>query len=183
MRIIGGRARGTVIQAPEGLDTRPTLDRVRENIYNLLQFKVPGARVLDLFAGSGAMAFESLSRGAAHAVLVDRDKGAIACIRKNGEKLRMLDRSTILSCDWQEAVRHLTAAGEKFDLIFLDPPYALQDLSPVTEALLPLMAEGCTLAVEHRAGQMPKFCNGLLLADQRRYGIAGVCLLRKAEKP
>ena len=95
MRIIAGTARGTVIDAPLGRDTRPTLDRVRENVFNILQQQVRGARVLDLFSGSGAMAFEAVSRGAASAVLVDVDKKAHQVEEANCRKLRMDDR-----CRW-----------------------------------------------------------------------------------
>ena len=96
MRIIAGTARGTVIDAPLGRDTRPTLDRVRENVFNILQQQVRGARVLDLFSGSGAMAFEAVSRGAASAVLVDVDKKAHQVEEANCRKLRMDDRCRLL---------------------------------------------------------------------------------------
>ena len=96
MRIIAGTARGTVIDAPQGRDTRPTLDRVRENVFNILQQQVRGARVLDLFSGSGAMAFEAVSRGAASAVLVDVDKKAHQVEEANCRKLRMDDRCRLL---------------------------------------------------------------------------------------
>ena len=91
MRIIAGSARGRTFDAPQGRDTRPTLDRVRENVFNILQMKVRGAKVLDLFSGSGAMAFEAISRGAAEAVLVDIDRAANAVQRQNADAARVID--------------------------------------------------------------------------------------------
>ena len=117
MRIIAGTARGTVIGAPLGRDTRPTLDRVRENVFNILQQQVRGARVLDLFSGSGAMAFEAVSRGAASAVLVDVDKKAHQVEEANCRKLRMDDRCRLLRMDWQAAVSQLQRADDCFNLV------------------------------------------------------------------
>ena len=131
MRIIAGMARGRTFDAPQGMDTRPTLDRVRENVFNILQMKVRGARVLDLFSGSGAMAFEAISRGACAAVLVDHDRQANQVQQRNVQKLRMADTCRLMNCDWQAAVRALQSAGEKFDLVLLDPPYAMHDMTGV----------------------------------------------------
>lgn len=178
MRIIGGTARGTGIEAPQGQDTRPTLDRVRENVFNILQQRLRGARVLDLFSGSGAMAFEALSRGASEAVLVDKDRQAHQVEQRNGQKLRMTDRSRLLLMDWSAAVTQLTRAGERFDLIFLDPPYAMHDLSGVMEALRPLMQPDAVILVEHEAKTFPSVPDGFDLYDHRKYGIAGVSFFR-----
>jgi len=139
MRIIAGSARGRTFDAPQGKDTRPPLDRVRENVFNILQMKVRGAKVLDLFSGSGAMAFEAVSRGAEEAVLVDIDRAAHDVQRQNAAKLRMDAQCRMLQCDWQTAVRQLAAAGEKFSVIFLDPPY---DSGLVPEALRSLHKNG-----------------------------------------
>lgn len=100
MRIIAGEARSRTILAPEGRDTRPTLDRVRENLFNILQWQCPGARVLDLFAGSGALALEALSRGAAEAVLADCDARAVRVERQNVEALGFSQRARVLQADW-----------------------------------------------------------------------------------
>lgn len=181
MRIIGGRARGTNILAPAGMDTRPTLDRVRENVFNILQKRIPGARVLDLFAGSGAMGFEALSRGADSACLVDHSKDAVKVIEQNCTKLRMNDQCRILQSDWTRAVTGFQAAGQVFDVIFLDPPYAMIDLQVLSRALLPVLAEGGVMVLEHRASTMPRVCDGLDLTDSRRYGIAGVCFFERTK--
>ena len=178
MRIIAGSARGRTFDAPQGRDTRPTLDRVRENVFNILQMKVRGAKVLDLFSGSGAMAFEAISRGAAEAVLVDIDRAANAVQRQNAAKLRMEGQCRILQCDWQMAIRQLTAAGERFQVIFLDPPYAMHDMVPVMEAMRPLLAEDAVILLEHEAKVFPATPDGFELYDSRKYGIAGVSFFR-----
>lgn len=179
MRIIAGSARGRTFEAPQGHDTRPTLDRVRENVFNILQMKVRGAQVLDLFSGSGAMAFEAISRGAEHAVLVDADKSANTVQQRNAEKLRMKDRCEILHCDWQLAVHQLKARGLLFDVVILDPPYAMHDMTPVMEALRPLLKEDAMILLEHEAKTFPATPDGFDLYDSRKYGIAGVSFFRQ----
>ncbi len=179
MRIVSGLLRGRTFDAPRGLDTRPTLDRVRENVFNILQHHVRGAKVLDLFAGSGAMSFEAISRGAASAVLVDHDRIASAQQRANAEKLKVTDVCRILQCDWQQAVRTLASAGERFDLIVLDPPYAMHDMTAVMTALIPLMAEDAVILLEHEAKTFPATPDGFDLYDSRKYGIAGVSFFRR----
>lgn len=179
MRIIAGSARGRTFEAPQGKDTRPTLDRVRENVFNILQMKVRGAQVLDLFSGSGAMAFEAISRGATNAVLVDCDRAANAVQRQNAEKLRMKEQCTILHCDWQLAVRQLAVQGARFDVVILDPPYAMHDMKPVMEALKPLLAPDAVILLEHEAKTFPATPDGFDLYDSRKYGIAGVSFFRQ----
>lgn len=182
MRIIAGSARGRTFDAPQGLDTRPTLDRVRENVFNILQMKVRGAKVLDLFSGSGAMAFEAVSRGAESAVMVDSDRQAYAVQQRNAQKLRMDAQCRILHCSWEQALRTLTAAGECFDAVFLDPPYKMHDLTQVFSALAPLMAEDGVVVLEHEAKTFPSVCDGWYLYDSRKYGVAGVSFFRRAEE-
>lgn len=178
MRIIAGSARGATFEAPQGKDTRPTLDRVRENVFNILQMKIRNTRVLDLFSGSGAMAFEAVSRGASSAVLVDIDRAAHAVQQRNAEKLRMQDRCSILHCDWQAAIRQLSARGEKFGVVFLDPPYAMHDMTPVMNALRPLLGPEAIILLEHEAKTFPATPDGFQLYDSRKYGIAGVSFFR-----
>ncbi len=181
MRIIAGTARGRTFDAPAGMDTRPTLDRVRENVFNILQMRVRGASVLDLFSGSGAMAFEALSRGASDAVLVDHDRTAHQVETRNAAKLAMQDRCRILHCDWQQALRTLTAEGRRFGVVFLDPPYAMHDMTPVMEALSPLLVPDAVLLLEHDARTFPATADGFELYDSRKYGIAGVSFFRLLE--
>lgn len=180
MRIIAGTARGRTIEAPKGRDTRPTLDRVRENLFNILQRKTWDAHVLDLFSGSGALSLEALSRGAEKAVLVDHDRAAHACEKQNVDKLGFQEQTRLLHMDWQQAVRQLQAAGDKFDLVFLDPPYAMRDLTGVMAALVPLLNDDAVVVVEHEAQVMPSTADGYEMYDSRKYGYAGVSFFRRA---
>lgn len=121
MRVITGSARGRKLKELEGYETRPTTDRVKEGIFNIIQFDIEGRRVLDLFAGTGQLGIEALSRGAAGAVFVDQRRDAAALVREN-LKLTGFEQNSRVVCG--DAVTFLSSAGEKFDLIFVDPPYA-----------------------------------------------------------
>ena len=121
MRVISGTARGKKLTPVPGMDTRPTTDRVKESIFNIIQNQVRGARVLDLFAGTGQMGIEALSRGAAHCDFVDHDKTAQSVARKNIEACRVSDRATLSGGDFGSFVAR--CAKGQYDLIFLDPPY------------------------------------------------------------
>ena len=172
MRIIAGTAGGARIDAPAGRDTRPTLDRVRENLFNMLQGDVPGSRVLDLFAGSGALSLEALSRGADFAVLVDHDRQAVQVEKRNIQRLRMEDRTRVLQMDWRAAAKQL--AGETFDLVFLDPPYQMTDLREVFLALEPLLAEDGRIILEHEAKADITVCDSFEEVRRRSWGYCGV---------
>jgi len=174
MRIIAGTARGRRIEAPAGRDTRPTLDRVRENLFNMLQTRVGDARVLDLFAGSGALSLEALSRGASFAVLVDRDRGANRAEERNIDTLGFRDRTRVIPADWRAAANRLRTEGEAFDLVFLDPPYAMTDLREVFEALEPLAGEGALIIVEHEGRVSPLVPENWMLTRSRTWGYCGV---------
>lgn len=125
MRIIAGKARSRIIEAPKGLETRPTLDRVRETVFDIIQFQVESAFVLDLFAGSGAYGLEALSRGACGAVFNDMDSSARRVIQKNIQSLKFSDQSEVLGYEGETALLKLSNRGLTFDIIFLDPPYKL----------------------------------------------------------
>ena len=135
MRIITGRARGIKLETLEGDATRPTSERAKEAIFSRLQFEIEGRRVLDLFAGSGQMGLEAVSRGASHAVLVDQSKDAIAVIRKNAERTRLAGDCTVVCSDFAEFLRQ-RKGKEPFDLIFIDPPYAMTACRAAVEAIL-----------------------------------------------
>lgn len=172
MRIIAGEARGRPLFTPKGQDTRPTQDRVRESLFNILMWDTVGARVLDLFAGSGALALEALSRGAAEAALVDVSADAVACIRRNTETLRFGDRATILHCDWQTALQRLSQTTKPFSLVFLDPPYRMTDTPAqcATMANLGLLQTDALIVIEHRQGETPSPDTRFTLRDARGYG-------------
>ncbi len=179
MRIIAGSARGRRIEAPEGRGTRPTLDRVRENLFNMLQTRIRGARVLDLFAGSGALSLEALSRGADFAVLGDRDREALRMERKNAETLGFQDRTRVIPGDWKRTAATLRAEGETFDLLFLDPPYAMTDVRELMEALSELMAEDAWIVLEHEAKAEILPAAGFTAVNSRSWGFCGVTFYEK----
>ncbi len=135
MRIITGRARGIKLETLEGEMTRPTTERAKEAIFSRLQFEVEGRRVLDLFAGSGQMGLEAVSRGAEHAVLVDQSKEAIRVIQKNAERTRLAEDCTVICADFAEFLRQ-RRGKEPFDLVFIDPPYPMNACRAAVEAIL-----------------------------------------------
>ena len=134
MRIITGKARGIKLKTLEGDNTRPTAERVKEAVFSMLQFDIEGRRILDLFAGSGQMSLEALSRGASEAVLIDKSIDAIKIIEENSKKCGFGESCIIRRCDYLEYIKR--NKGEKFDIIFLDPPYALHFYAPALRALI-----------------------------------------------
>ena len=169
MRIIAGTHRGRRIDAPLGTSTRPTSDRVRENAFNLVAPWVEEASVLDLFAGSGAMGLEALSRGAAHATFVESDPEACLTINRNLDKLG-LEAATVLCQDALTALRADARAGTRYDLVLLDPPYKrFSSLQNAMISHLPeILAPGGLLLVETAANEEPEL--PLAKRTSRRYG-------------
>ena len=123
MRVISGKARSLRLKTVEGMDTRPTQDRIKETLFNMIQHEIAGAEFLDLFAGSGAIGIEALSRGCKHAVFVEKNKKAAACIRYNLIHTKLINDAQVLETDVISALRKLGAESRKFDYIFMDPPY------------------------------------------------------------
>lgn len=170
MRIVGGTLGGRVLRAPTGHSTRPTSEKVREAIFNILP-DVEGARVLDIFAGSGALGIEALSRGAVHATFIDFDKTALKVLRQNLAELGLEDRATVIAQDAVAAVRRATPA-EPWRFVFIDPPYA-SDLATRAVLALPAgsLASDARIVIEHdRRHAPPDALGDLLRHDQRRYG-------------
>jgi 16S rRNA (guanine966-N2)-methyltransferase len=175
MRIIAGSRKGHRIDAPKGLATRPTSDRVRENVFNLVQAWVPDAVVLDLFAGSGAMGIEALSRGAERAVFVEAHVDACRVIDRNLEKLRLTGAHVVCN----DVVRFLANDTRTYDLIFCDPPYdEFATLEPSLARYLPrLLADGGLLVLETAAKTDPEL--PLEQRKSRRYGAARITLFHR----
>lgn len=148
MRVIAGKARSLKLKTPEGLETRPTTDRIKETLFNMLQPYLPDGIFIDLFSGSGGIGIEALSRGARHAYFVENQKNAIACIQENLKFTRLIDDATILK---QDVLSALSGIHEKeADVIFMDPPYALSYERQVLEALsgMPYVTENTLIVVE-----------------------------------
>ena len=172
MRIVAGSRRGHRIDAPKGLSTRPTSDRVRENAFNLIG-PVDGADVLDLFAGSGALGLEALSRGAARAVFVDSSRDACRAINANLDRLRL--EATVLC---QDVLRALRAEKTQFDLILCDPPYDYAHRPELAPELRRLLADDGLVVYESAARDEPGFA-GLSIRTSRKYGASRLTLFEK----
>lgn len=184
MRIISGTARGRTIVAPAGDRTRPTQDKVRESLFNIIRWDVMEARVLDLFAGTGALSLESLSRGAQSAVLVDTDRAACEAIKKNIAACRMEDKARLIVRDYRQAMDQLAREGEVFDVVFLDPPYRMENTGEMCAALYDkgLLAKAFLLVVEHKRGLAPLVDERFEAFDQRDYGDTQITFIRSAER-
>ncbi len=135
MRIISGSKRGMVLETPEGLDTRPTSDRIKETLFNMIAFDIPDCNFLDLFSGSGQMGIEALSRGAKEAVFVEKDKKALTCINHNLAKAKFEDCSKVFNEDVFSAISRLKCS-DGFDIVFMDPPYNKLIEKQVLESLV-----------------------------------------------
>lgn len=168
MRIITGKARGKHLLALEGRDVRPTTDRVKESLFNIIQFEVEGRRFLDLFAGSGQVGLEAVSRGAREAVLVDSAKESIDVIRKNVENTDLSEQVRVVQSSFDG---YLLRNDGKFDIAFLDPPYGtglLQQALPMTAER---MQKGGTIICEHPVGEnMPEAAGDFLRTRTYKYG-------------
>jgi 16S rRNA (guanine966-N2)-methyltransferase len=186
MRITGGTLRSRAIRAPRGQATRPTSDRVREALFGILESAglVRGARVLDLYAGTGALALEALSRGAERAVLVESSREALAAARDNVASLDLGDRARVLAADVRDAVRRLEGEAP-FDVVFADPPWALVDAGDAVRVLAqlsrsPLLAGDGLVVLEHSSRGAPPAIEGLATQQTRRYGDASLTFYKPA---
>ena len=191
MRIITGKARGVRLATLEGEQTRPTSERAKEAVFSMLQFEIAGTQVLDLFAGSGQMGLEALSRGAEHAVLCDASRAAVDVVRANAIKTRLAPFCDILCADFNTALQNMRRR-QRFDLVFLDPPYRNGFLPQAIDLLLRYgLLKGCAKLVCESADPDDVFAGKEDLAEQfevlrsSRYGIAHVTVLKylgKGEK-
>jgi len=179
MRVITGSARGRRLKELEGMETRPTTDRVKEGMFSALQFDIEGRRILDLFAGTGQLGIECLSRGAASAVFVDRRADAVKLIRENLKITDLTDRARIVSAD---SLEYLKGLREKFDIILLDPPYEAGLLEPAIEmiAKFDILAPHGIIVAEHPAGRaLPALTAPYKLHRTYRYGKIGMTIYRR----
>ena len=179
MRIIAGEMRSRKLKAPEGMDTRPTADRVKEALFSILINRLYGARVLDLYGGSGALALEALSRGAGSAVIADMSPKACQVIQENIDALGCADRASLLRLKDTAALTALGKKGDSFDLVFLDPPYRMST-APICEMIerLGLLKKDGVIIVEHSRETPPDIAPPLELTDRREYGVTGLSFYR-----
>ena len=173
MRVIGGQARGRRLKVPKGQSLRPTAARVKEALFNILPHDLSGAKVLDLFAGTGNVTIEALSRGAAEAILVDSSSESGKAMRENLRRLHLANRTKVWIVPVVRAVKLLARRGETFDVIFLDPPYEKGWVAVTLKAIAAgaLLRQTGVLIAEHstREQLQPRY-GALALSDQRKYG-------------
>ncbi len=185
MRIITGSARGAKLLTLSGEATRPTAERTKEAVFSMIQFDIEGRKVLDLFAGSGQLALEALSRGAASAVLCDSSREAVEIIKKNAEKTRLADRCKIHVADANAIINRLS---EKFDLVFLDPPYAQKLIPGVLSKILSAGILKSTSIIVCESATAEDVFGTSELADkfnikkQSKYGAAFVTIMQPKEE-
>lgn len=179
MRVITGKARGVNLKTPEGFQTRPTTDRVKEALFSVIQFDIPAASVLDLFGGTGQLGIEALSRGAKHAVFVDESEKACQLIRENLRRTKLEKEASVVRSDY---LAYLGRCREKFDIIFLDPPYAevfLENaLKMITE--IDILQSGGIIVTERPLDkELPYEFDGFVRSKDYKYGKTLITLYRR----
>ena len=179
MRVITGKARGVNLKTPDGLKTRPTTDRVKEAMFSIIQFELPGARVLDLFGGTGQLGIEALSRGAKSAVFVDSGEQACSLIRENLRRTKLEADAKVVRADYLE---YLQRCNEQFDIVLLDPPYAEVFLENALNCVaeIDILQTGGIIVTERPLGKelLCEF-DGLTRSKDYKYGNTLLTLYRK----
>ena len=179
MRVIAGKARGVILKTPEGLATRPTADRVKEAVFSILHFDVPSKKILDLFAGTGQLGIEAISRGATSCVFVDERSDACKIIRENLNRTKFAEQAEVVQSDYQDFLRF---CKEKFDIILLDPPYAEvfleNSIKLITE--IDILQSGGIIVAERPVGkELPWDFDGFQRSRDYKYGNTLITIYRK----
>lgn len=177
MRIVAGKYKGRTLCEFNGNKIRPTADKVRESIFNIMQTKVYGSNFLDLFAGTGAMGIEALSRGANSVTFNDLSKESLALIKKNIEKLKVCEQYKLTSVDASTFVKNCT---DKFDIVFIDPPYDSDKKGQCLNGVINVLKEDGTVIFEDEK-EWCEDVNGLVLYDRRKYGRVHLAFFKKGE--
>lgn len=182
MRIITGSARGMKLDTLEGEATRPTAERTKMAIFNILQFDIEGRRVLDLFGGSGQMALEALSRGASGAFICESSNEAFDIIKRNAQKTKLFDKVRLVCTDYKSALRSLSGR-EKFNIIFLDPPYKSDYMKDALKRIVDgdLIEDGGYIVCESDASE-PFTAEGMTIYKHSKYGRAYITILEKTSE-
>ena len=179
MRVITGKARGISLKTPDGVQTRPTTDRVKEALFSIIQFDIPGAKVLDLFGGTGQLGIEALSRGAQSAVFVDAREEACRLIRENLKRTKLEQDARVIRADYLEYLRH---CNESFDIIILDPPYAEVFLENAMKFIteIDILQTNGIIITEHPAGkELPREFSDYYRSKSYKYGKSMLTVFRK----
>jgi len=179
MRVISGKARGTQLKTPDGMLTRPTIDRVKEALFSIIQFDIPASKVLDLFGGTGQLGIEALSRGAKSAVFVDQREDACRLIRENLKRTRLEQDAKVVRSDYLD---YLKRCREKYDIIFLDPPYAEVFLENALKCIteIDILQSGGIIVAERPLGkELPWEFEGYTRSRDYKYGKVLLTIYRK----
>ena len=179
MRVITGTARGVQLKTPDGMTTRPTADRVKEALFSIIQFEIPGAKVLDLFGGTGQLGIEALSRGAKSAVFVDAGEPACKLIRENLKRTRLDGQASVVRSDY---LQYLNRCREQFDIILLDPPYAEVFLENALKCIteIDILQSGGIIVAERPLGKdLPWNFDGFTRSKDYKYGKTMLTIYRK----
>ena len=179
MRVISGKARGTVLKTPDGVQTRPTSDRVKEAMFSIIQFDLPGANVLDLFGGTGQLGIEALSRGAAFAQFVDEQDTACRLIRENLKRTKFDDLANVARCDYATFLKNST---KKYNIIILDPPYVEVFLENALKMIseIDILQSGGIIVTERPFGKEVSLdFSGFVRSKDYKYGNTVLTLFRK----
>ena len=179
MRVIAGTARGTQLKTPEGMQTRPTIDRVKEALFSIIHFDLPGAKVLDLFGGTGQLGIEALSRGAASATFVDQAEPACRLIKENLRRTKLDNAGKVVRGDYME---YLSRCREEYDIILLDPPYAEVFLENALKRIaeIDILRSGGIIVAERPVGKdLPWEFPGFTRSKDYKYGTVLLTLYRK----
>jgi len=179
LRVIAGDKKGRRLLSPEGLETRPTTDKVKEALFSIIQFDLPGASFLDLFAGSGQIGIEALSRGAERAVFVDSGKKACSVIKENLTAVEYIRKSEIHQKNVED---YLSICSEKFDIVFMDPPYDADLICPIFDKIVSACKDDAIIICEIPLDEeLFEEMNGFELRRRYRYGKTELVLFRKKE--
>ena len=179
MRVIAGTARGIQLKTPEGMQTRPTIDRVKEALFSIIHFDIPGAKVLDLFGGTGQLGIEALSRGASAATFVDQSDPACKLIRENLRRTKFDQKGSVVRGDYLE---YLSRCREQYDIVFLDPPYAEVFLENALKRIaeIDILQSGGIIVAERPLGKdLPWELEGFTRSKDYKYGKVLLTLYRK----
>ena len=182
MRVISGKARGVLLKTPDGMQTRPTADRVKEALFSIIQFELPGAKVLDLFGGTGQLGIEAISRGAREAVFVDAREEACRLIRENLKRAKMEQEARVVRADYLE---YLKRCRESFDIILLDPPYAevfLENSLKMIAEIDILQSGGIIVAERPLEKELLLELPGFTRSRDYKYGKTLLTLYRRAQQ-
>lgn len=184
MRVISGKARGLKLNAPKNDDVRPTTDRVKESLFNMINSYMMESEILDLFAGTGSLGIECLSRGADRCVFVDSSKESIGIIKANIKKARVEAESTVLNSDFKSAIKSLSLKNQSFDVIFMDPPYYKNMFSEALSGVdqYNLLKEEGIIIVEHDTkDEFPDSIGRLYKSKDKKYGNTTITFYKMEE--